>query len=153
MRKVFLVIVLLIALLPTLAHADSPDKVMGDMFAKHPDFACVSLLPNFTGARNPTIDAFAQDRKLDANKVQCYFYTWVFDRDSNATNPFGAKGHYYRAGRLTITDQDHAVMAYRDVDSVIESLGYQSPFIINDRTDRPVHQWLRYANPAQVIPE
>lgn len=155
MKRVFLVLILAITLLAVapIANAETPDqmrtRVIQQMFDKHPDFACVKNLPSFIGARNPTIDALAAEKKMDANTLQCYYWTWTFDRDVMGTqNP---KGHYFRAGR-TYTQFDYEDLYFRDLNAIVESLGFQVPFpLINDATDRPFHQWQRY--PTQIIAE
>jgi hypothetical protein len=145
---VVIALVMVAAFAPMTASAETPDqmraRVIGEMFAKHSDFACVAILPSFTGVRNPTIDALAQEKKWDANQLQCYYYAWIADRDWNATNKWDAKGHYFRAGR-TITNFDREDLYWRDLNAIIESLGWQVPFpYISDVTDRPFHTWTRY---------
>lgn len=151
MKKIVFGLMILVALLSltaTSAFAETPDqmraRVIQSMFDTHKDFACVGALPTFTGVRNPTMDALAKEKGMDADRLQCYYYTWLADRDWNATNPNGAKGHYFRSGR-TITQFDRGDLYWRDLDAIVESLGWQVPFpYINDATDRPFHTWTRY---------
>lgn len=145
------IIFFVLAVSVTVAAQPAPELVMAELFAKHPDFPCVAAYKanasaKFAGARDPFMDIFAASRGLDPDKVQCYWWTWLFDRDVNATNPFKepgsgvAKGHYAVRG---INNFDRAALHWRDLNEVAYELGGQPLFrYINDATDRPRHQWV-----------
>jgi hypothetical protein len=141
------------------ALADSPDAVIDAMFAKHSDFPCVQALnagraPQFD-RREPVMDNFAAEKGLDANRVQCFWFTWLFDRDENALNPYleaGSgvpKGHYFRRG---ITNYDRAALYWHDINEVVYELSGQPAYPnIDDANDRAASGWARY--PVRRISE
>lgn len=164
LAPLFALLVLAVVLLPTAPAQAAPPPLPGDvmaaMFTKHSDFDCVRngyQVPD--SAREPSLDAFADDAHLNQNMVQCFFYTWLFDRDSNALNrnfePGSGvpKGHYVKRGvpcptdaaKLCFSDKDHAALHASDLNEVIYELGGMPEFNYLDDGGYPTsNRWVRY---------
>ncbi len=135
-----------------------PGEVMAAMFSKHADFDCVRNGFQVT-AREPSLDAFAQQYNLNADQVQCFFYTWEFDRGVNALNQSRelgsgvAKGHYVNRGvpcptdatKLCLSPFDLAALHASDINEVVYELGGMPEFNYISNGGYPVsNRWVRY---------
>lgn len=124
-----------LSIVPAIALADGPAPqlppavVMQNMFDLHKDFACVKTLPNYTGVHDPDMDAFAQSKGLDAGLVNCYYFTWLFERDQH-----GTVTHY--ADRKGYGPYDWGALHWRDVNQVIANLSGTPAYKIDEANDR-----------------